>query len=68
LSPHVDKLFDGGWLSFTDEGVILYANEGVKRLMEIWGLDVLKSAGSFNERQKHYLAYHRQEKFKGTYP
>ena len=30
LSPHVDKLFDKGYISFTDDGKVLCANETVK--------------------------------------
>jgi hypothetical protein len=64
LSPHVDKLFDKGWISFTDEGEILCADDEVEELMKTWGLDSEKSVGDFNEKQKFYLAYHREKTFR----
>jgi predicted restriction endonuclease len=64
LSPHADKLFDKGWISFTDDGFILCDNAEIKDLMKTWGLDSNKLVGSFNERQKKYLAYHRENIFK----
>lgn len=60
LSPHVDKLFDGGFISFSDDGRIICAGEEVVKLMEYWGLDASKRIGDFNEKQKEYLVYHRQ--------
>lgn len=61
LSPHVDKLFDRGWISFTDDGEILCANDEVKNTMRIWGLDIERRVGSFNRKQKEYLAFHRNK-------
>lgn len=61
LSPHADKLFDRGWISFSDDGKILCQNEDIENLMKIWGLDYTKSVGNFNDKQKSYLAYHREK-------
>jgi len=66
LSPHVDKLFDKGWISFTDRGQILCSDDIIERLMRIWSLDVKKDVGSFNERQKSYLNYHRSNIYKSS--
>lgn len=60
LSPHVDKLFDKGYISFSDEGKILYANESILKIMKIWGLDHNRNVGHFNSKQKNYLKYHRE--------
>ncbi len=60
LSPHVDKLFDKGWISFTDNGEIICANIIVEEIMEMWNLDVDAFVGDFNEQQQNYLAYHRE--------
>jgi HNH endonuclease len=64
LSPHVDRLFDRGWISFKDNGEILCASFEIEEIMEMWSLDVYASVGSFNEEQKGYLAYHRKHIFK----
>jgi hypothetical protein len=64
LSPHVDRLFDRGWISFTDEGRVLCANANVRGIMEQWGLDPDSYLGTFNKRQREYLAFHRENIFK----
>jgi putative restriction endonuclease len=64
LSPHVDKLFDRGWISFTDDGNVLIADPSVRGVMEQWGLDPDKDVGSFNPYQKEYLAFHREAIFR----
>jgi len=63
LAPHVDKLFDGGWISFSDAGDILCANDTVREIMHTWGLRTEGSVGTFNVKQKAYLAYHRENLF-----
>jgi hypothetical protein len=60
LSPQVDRLFDTGWISFSNNGAILCANEGIKNLMIQWGLDPESNVGCFNEKQQRYLAFHRE--------
>lgn len=63
LTPTIDHLFDKGFISFSDEGLLLVSSmlsvETCRRL----GVEPHKSAGAFNERQKAYLAYHRREIF-----
>lgn len=60
LSPHIDKLFDRGWISFTDEGELLFAGNIAKEALKAWGIEGDVSVGSFNQTQCEYLAYHRQ--------
>lgn len=64
LSPHIDKLFDRGWISFSAEGQILCANDLAQRVMTAWGIDFKKNVGQFNEQQKTYLDFHRREVFR----
>lgn len=61
LSPHVDKLFDRGWISFSDKGDVLI-KEAVRDVFNRWALPI-KNVGSFNKKQQTYLEYHRY-KFK----
>lgn len=68
LAPHVDKLFDGGWITFTDTGDLLCADETVHEVMRTWGLRADGNVGAFNARQKGYLAYHRMHVFRGDLP
>jgi hypothetical protein len=65
LSPHADRLFDRGWISFQDNGDILCASDVAARTMRTWGLDPSANVGAFNDQQKAYLAYHREHVYKG---
>ncbi|GAB3510967.1 hypothetical protein GCM10027341_49920 [Spirosoma knui] len=60
LARHVDKLFDKGWISFSDEGEVVVSDITIKQVMDAWGLDYTKNVGSFTVQQKRYLAFHRQ--------
>jgi len=63
LSPHIDHLFERGYLSFGDAGQLLvsrYLNPGV---LDRWGVALTMSAGSFNAAQRRFLAYHRERLF-----
>jgi hypothetical protein len=56
-------MFDGGYISFFDEGDVLVVNEKIKAVMEIWALDCTRKVGSFTMKQKQYLHYHREQIF-----
>jgi putative restriction endonuclease len=64
LSPHVDKLFDRGWISFSDKGEILIAKE-VVAVAKAWGIDANITVGEFNLKQRVFLKYHRHKIYKG---
>lgn len=64
LSPHVDHLFDQGYITFSDEGRVLVSSELDKAVLAVWKLDTSKKGKLFNSEQKKYLAYHRQRIFK----
>jgi putative restriction endonuclease len=44
----VDRLFDKGWISFSDDGKILIANQDIRSLIIQWGLNPVIDAGDFN--------------------
>lgn len=66
MAPHIDKLFDAGWISFSDNGDILVASNEVTVLAEQWSIDLYTNAGPFSSTQKQYLAHHRQNVFKAA--
>ena len=66
LSPHVDRLFDRGWISFNKSGEILCANPLARRVMISWNLDPTNNVGVFSETQDQYLAFHRSNIYKGN--
>lgn len=63
LAPHVDRLFDRGWISFTDEGDLLVAGPDVSDLMRAWQLDPYQNVGNFSPAQRAYLTQHRDRVF-----
>jgi len=65
LSPHVDHLFDKGFLSFNDLGHPLFSGFMPQELRGLWGLISAKQAAPLNRQQALYMAYHRELVFKG---
>lgn len=64
LSPHVDCLFDKGWLSFRNNGDVLWAIPPVTdATVAFWRLTPT-NVGGFNNEQKVYLDFHRDVIFK----
>jgi putative restriction endonuclease len=64
LSPHVDRLFDRGLISFEDDGVLIRSPILDSDIWEAWGLGHVENVGTFSDKQRTYLAYHRAEVFK----
>jgi putative restriction endonuclease len=64
LSPHVDRLFDRGWISFADSGEVICPNKSIRLLAGIWNLDLTKNVGAFNPKQKRFLEFHRLHELK----
>ncbi|WP_222938795.1 HNH endonuclease [Pseudomonas veronii] len=65
LAPHIDKLFDLGWISFSDNGDLLTA-PGSEKVMDAWSVKPNKNVGKFHPEQCRYLDHHRSMVFKGS--
>lgn len=65
LAPHADKLFDRGWVSFSDSGDLLIAADAPLNVMNSWGFTAGLNVGAFSAEQRAYLQYHREEIFRG---
>jgi hypothetical protein len=67
LSPSADKLFDHGYISFTDEGALMIsAKLGIRgSLLKSLGIDMNARVPIKSDRTKQYLAYHRTHVFEG---
>ena len=65
LAPHVDHLFDRGFISFTANGDLLVSAKLPSNVLGSWGIALKLSVGPFKSEQAHYLEYHRQNIFKG---
>lgn len=63
LSPHVDRLFDRGWISFKADGEVLVSKSALPAL-KAWNIDPAKKVAGFSKQQEAYLIYHREFLFK----
>lgn len=63
LSPHVDHLFDRGFISFTNSGGILVSEELSPKVLEKWSINPNRNVGEFKDLQCGYLEYHRDVVF-----
>lgn len=64
LSPHVDRLFDKGLISFQNDGSILVSSKLDQAVLADWSIDKTKNVGAFKPEQCVYLEYHRSNRFK----
>jgi predicted restriction endonuclease len=60
LSPHVDHLFDRGFISFNDTGAILVSKELNPIILDQWSIHAAQNVGEFKSGQLPYLEYHRE--------
>jgi len=65
LSPHVDHLFDQGYLSFTNDERLLVVPDVRVNLLDRWGINAGTRVGQFSRDQQAFLDYHRVNVFKG---
>lgn len=65
LTPHIDRLFDRGYISFDQNGRVLTSERVAPSQFHKIGIDVDKPAhvGEFSDRQHEYLEYHRETIF-----
>ncbi|MNT40838.1 hypothetical protein D3C72_1771760 [compost metagenome] len=63
LAPHVDRLFDQGWISFEADGDLLVVAE-VEPVINAWGLTTRLNVGAFSSQTSDYLDFHRDRIFR----
>ena len=64
MSPNADRLFDKGFISFTDDGDVLISSRIDGGLLVKLGIKELVNVGQFYDKQKQYLEFHREVTFK----
>ena len=64
LSPHIDQLFDKGFISFQNNGELMVSEEISASLLKSWGIPLKFTTLKFNNKQINYLEFHRNEIFK----
>jgi putative restriction endonuclease len=66
LAPHVDWLFNGGYISFRQSGKMIVSPLLPAAVLQLWHIDPDLPVGEFTAEQEHYLSYHRKIVFKRT--
>ncbi len=64
FSPHVDKLYDNGWMTFEVNGDAVFADNTIVDALKQWDIKLPINIGELNDEQQSYLAYHREHVFK----
>ena len=65
LSPHVDHLFDRGFISFRSSGDLMISKELNPIVLNQWNIASSTNVGAFKNNQGKYLEFHRDVVFQG---
>ena len=65
LAPHIDRLFDRGWITFAPSGDMLCSSDSVREILKLWSVEPNTSIDKLNESQLSYMRYHNEKIFKG---
>nr|NMF96179.1 HNH endonuclease [Aromatoleum toluolicum] len=66
LAPHLDALFDKGWVTFSDAGQLLRSSQLSDRQWALLGIEGTGvRAGSLADGHRDYLGWHRSKVFRG---
>jgi len=66
LAPHLDALFDKGWVTFSDEGQLLRSSQLSDRQWELLGIEGVElRACALADEHRAYLQWHRSKVFRG---
>ncbi|WP_374675573.1 HNH endonuclease [Ideonella sp.] len=60
LAPHIDHLFDQGFISFADEGGLLVSPQLSDAIQSAWSVSQPAVPKPFNALQRVYLDFHRR--------
>ncbi|WP_216017302.1 HNH endonuclease [Roseovarius nubinhibens] len=66
LSPHVDRLFDRGYISFEDNGAMMSSPSLPPQVILAWGLSAVLEKRPLTKEQASYMEYHRTKIFRKT--
>ena len=59
LSPHIDHLFDKGFISFEGNGNLILSSQLDSSVLDNWHIDKGINVGDFRKEQQQFLEYHR---------
>lgn len=63
LSPHVDRLFDRGYITFEDSGALMLCSSLPSEVVSAWGLSGRCEHRPLTKKQAVYMEYHRSKVF-----
>jgi hypothetical protein len=66
LSPHIDRLFDSGFITFTASGAVTVSPSLDSDVLEKWSINPGHSVGNFNSEQAYFLEFHQKERFRAA--
>jgi len=64
LAPHVDALFDGGWISFGDDGGVVASEALPPNAAALLGVKPGWTVENLRTEHRRYLAFHRQHELR----
>lgn len=59
LAPHVDHLFDRGFISFENRGDVIVSRNLNPDVLRSWSIEIPQNVGDFQPAQQVFLDYHR---------
>ena len=59
LAPHIDHLFDKGFISFEGNGNLILSSQLDSSVLDKWHINKNINVGSFRNEQQQFLEYHR---------
>lgn len=63
LSPHIDHLFDKGFITFEDNGSLYVSKSLNPKVLSQWKIADIRNVGPFRDEQHYFLKYHRDSVF-----
>lgn len=63
LAPHLDATFDGGLITFSDQGVVVIASRLTIADRRLLGLDLPLRIERLTDAHRRYLSWHREHEF-----
>lgn len=66
LAPHVDHLFDRGFITFADTGELMLSPLLDPQVADAWSLTMRIAAKPLTHRQRGYMDFHRREVFRSA--
>lgn len=64
LAPHLDALFDGGWVSFEDSGFLILSPQLPTDAISLLGISTDMRITRITDPHRKYLAYHRDHVYR----